>query len=238
MTTASEQYRGLPEASGEGAGRILIVSPVRLLRDELSSILERRLSVRSVLAVANAEAALLALSHFEPTLILLDVGTEDGLLAARRLADAVHGLQILGFAARVQDHDVLAYARAGVTSFVPCEASTQDLFDAIEHTGRGELLCSPRVAAALFRHLAALTRVPKAEPDSEKLTVREREIVGFIDEGKSNKEIARHLSIEVSTVKNHVHNILEKLQVARRDQAAARARQVRPKHDGSALPGM
>ncbi|MEX3936348.1 response regulator [Paraburkholderia phymatum] len=183
MKAAAEPHHRPSGALGQDGRRILIVSLVRLLRDELTSILQQRLNVCTVFAVANAEAALLALSHFEPTLILLDVATEDGLLAGRRLADAVPGVQILGFAARVQDHDVLAYARAGVTGFVPCEASTQDLFDAIERAGRGELLCSPRVAALLFRHLAALTRAPGTAANPDKLTVREREIIRFIDEG-------------------------------------------------------
>jgi DNA-binding NarL/FixJ family response regulator len=62
------------------------------------------------------------------------------------------------------------------------------------------------------------------------LTGREREIVSFIDEGLSNKEIARHLSIEVSTVKNHVHNILEKLHVTRRGKIPARVRMIYPIH--------
>jgi two-component system nitrate/nitrite response regulator NarL len=236
MTTATEPHHRSPEPPGHGGGRILIVSLVRLLRDGLASILEQRPSIQSVFAVENAEAALAALSHFEPTLILLDVATEDGLLEGRRLADAVPGVQILGFAARVRDHDVLAYARAGVTGFVPCEASIQDLFDAIERAGKGELLCSPRVAATLFRHLAAQTRVARSEPDLDKLTAREREVVRFIDGGMSNKEIARHLSIEVSTVKNHVHNILEKLQVTRRDEAAARARLVEHVGGGFLIP--
>jgi DNA-binding NarL/FixJ family response regulator len=210
-------------ASGEGL-RILIVSPVRLLRDGLAAMLQQRGNVERVRVAENAEAAAEALERLMPTIILLDVATEDGLLVARRLADAAEGAQILGFAARAYDHDILAYASAGITGFVPRDASAQDLFDAIDRAVNGELLCSPRIAATLFRQLAALSTTSKPSTGPAQLTGREREIVRFIDEGLSNKEISRHLSIEVSTVKNHVHNILEKLHVTRRGKVAARVR--------------
>src|SRR5262245_59421333 len=204
--------------------QILIVSPVRLLRDGLAVLLRQRPNVQSVEAVESAELAIEALRRSAPTLILLDVATDDGLTVARRLAGASNGAQILGFAARAHDHDVLAYASAGITGFVPREASAQDLFDAVDRAVQGELLCSPRIAATLFKHLAALSSAPKPNVGPAQLTDREREIVRFIDEGLSNKEIARHLSIEVSTVKNHVHNILEKLHVTRRGKVSARVR--------------
>ena len=226
MTAISKPNQDSTELPRPIGRRLLIVSVVRLLRDGLVPMLEQRPNVHRVLAVANSEAALLALSHFEPTLILLDVSSQDGLLAGRRIADAAHGVQILGFAGPTKGHDVLAYARAGFTGFVPCDASMDDLFDAIERAGRGELLCSATVAATLFRQLAALARKTRAEPALDQLTGRQREIVRLIDSGLSNKEIARHLSIEVSTVKNHVHNLLEKLNVRRRGEAAARVRVV------------
>jgi DNA-binding NarL/FixJ family response regulator len=229
MMSGSAQHNAA-EAASDGRLQILIVSPVRLLRDGLAVLLRQRPNMRSVEAVESAELAIEALERFTATIILLDVATEDGLTVARRLADAARGVQILGFAARAHDHDVLAYASAGITGFVPREASAQDLFDAIDRAVNGELLCSPRIAATLFKHLAALSSAPKPDLGSSQLTGREREIVRFIDEGLSNKEIARHLSIEVSTVKNHVHNILEKLHVTRRGKVPARVRVIDPIH--------
>jgi DNA-binding NarL/FixJ family response regulator len=204
--------------------RIMIVSLVRLLREGLAAILIQHPAFQDVCAVADADAALAALSSFDPTLVLLDIAGEDGLAAGRLIANAAPSLHILGFAARAREHDVLAYARSGVSGFVSCEASTEDLIDAIGRAARGELLCPPKVAGILFRHLAAQTRIADAHPRHAPLTERERQIVHCIDQGYSNKEIARHLSIELSTVKNHVHSILDKLQVARRGEAAARMR--------------
>jgi DNA-binding NarL/FixJ family response regulator len=193
-------------------------------------MLQQRANVQGAEVAESAEAAIEALERSAPTLILLDVAADDGLLVARRLAEAAPHVHILGFAARAYDHDVVAYASAGITGFVPREASAQDLFDAIDRAVNGELLCSPRVAATLFRQLAVLSNTPKHGVGPTQLTGREREIVRFIDEGLSNKEISRHLSIEVSTVKNHVHNILEKLNVTCRGKVPARVRVLETSH--------
>ena len=204
--------------------RILIISPVRLLRDGLATILERRARVHSVWSAANAETALAMLAKFNPTLILLDVASEDGLSAARRLMAAAARIHMLGFAAREYDRDVVAYAEAGMSGFVPRDASTDDLFKAIDCAMNGELLCSPSAAGTMYRRIAVMAGIRGSDPGAPRLTGRERDIVRCIDVGLSNKEIARELRIGVSTVKNHVHNILEKLRVNRRGEAAAHVR--------------
>ncbi|HEX7241600.1 MAG TPA: response regulator transcription factor, partial [Longimicrobiaceae bacterium] len=115
---------------------------------------------------------------------------------------------------------VLACAEAGVSGYVSRGASLDDLVGALRSVARGELVCSPHIAGSLFRRVAALSERREASPAAV-LTPREREILGLIDQGLSNKEISRRLRIELSTVKNHVHNLLEKLQVSRRGAAAA-----------------
>jgi DNA-binding NarL/FixJ family response regulator len=94
----------------------------------------------------------------------------------------------------------------------------------LESVACGESRCSARTAAALLRRVAVLSaqREPPGPPDG--LTPRERQIAGLIAQCRSNKEIARELCIEISTVKNHVHRILEKLGVRGRAEAAARVR--------------
>ena len=101
------------------------------------------------------------------------------------------------------------------------DASVDDLVDAIRKALRGEVICSARVTGLLFQRVAALSEATQAPSNMRPLTRRECEIAKLVNKGMSNKEIARSLRIASATVKNHVHNILEKLQVSRRGAAAA-----------------
>ena len=89
----------------------------------------------------------------------------------------------------------------------------------LESVARGETLCSPEVAAALMDRVATLALGAPSGSDA-RLTKREAQIVALLEEGLSNKEIAQRLVIEVATVKSHVHNILEKLKLSGRSDAA------------------
>ena len=100
----------------------------------------------------------------------------------------------------------------------------RDLLTTATAVARGDSACPPRVTAALLRSVGSVGRQPADQSTSTQLTTRERQILGLIDDGLSNREIAAHLCIEVSTVKNHVHNILAKLGARRRTEAAAKAR--------------
>src|SRR5262249_61129646 len=94
------------------------------------------------------------------------------------------------------------------------------LMDAME----GRMHCAPHIVAAMFNRLAAFLQEPETSEALPSLTSREREILALVHQGRSNKDIARQLAISSATVKNHMHNILQKLQVSRRGQAAARLR--------------
>jgi two-component system, NarL family, nitrate/nitrite response regulator NarL len=238
---ADREGKPAAETSVDSVERMLVVSPVRLLRDGLASLLQRRFGASSRCTAAGAESAVVALRELAPTLVLLDIGTDDGLAVAHALTAADREVRILGFAARVHDHDLLEYARAGISGFVPREASTRELFDAVARALRGELLCSPQLTATLFRKLGELASGRDAGAsagEASGLTEREREILGRIDAGQSNKEIARQLNLKISTVKNHVHRILEKLNVGRRGEAAARLRTDPSMHVTTGVPGI
>jgi DNA-binding NarL/FixJ family response regulator len=115
---------------------------------------------------------------------------------------------------------VIACAEAGISGYVTEDSTLSDLVSAIECASRGELHCSPRVAATLVRRLASVSRGSLRVHVAD-LTAREREILELVAEGLSNKQIAARLHIGLATVKNHVHHILEKLQVQSRSAAAA-----------------
>src|SRR5262249_53779881 len=119
----------------------------------------------------------------------------------------------------------LTLAESGVTGYISRDGSLDDLIDVVAAACRGELVCSPRLAGGLARRPA---RVAAADGEfggrGALRTFRERDLIRLVDEGKSNKEIARDLNIELATVKNHIHRILSKLGVRRRGEAAALVR--------------
>ena len=227
--------RSVSLAGGVGQGtviRVAIVADIRLYREGLARILERQPNISVVATAATSDGSLAPLSQLAPDLILIDMAMPDSPAAIRRVAVAAPGAKVVSLSVREgegegegeDDRDVLASAEAGAIAYVPREASLEDLVAVIECAVRGEAVCSPRVAGALLRRIAALATHGRSDRVQAHLTSREREIMGLIDEGLSNKEIAKRLRIEVATVKNHVHNILEKLQVHRRGEAAARVR--------------
>ena len=127
--------------------------------------------------------------------------------------------RILAFAVREEITTILDYAEAGADGFVTANSSMAELVEAIERTVAGELLCSPQIAGQLLRRAAhERTRSASAGPA---LTSREQQVFSLLRQGRSNKEIGTTLNIAEATVKNHVHRVLEKLQVATRGQAAA-----------------
>jgi DNA-binding NarL/FixJ family response regulator len=117
------------------------------------------------------------------------------------------------------DSDVIACAEKGAAGFVTCDASLEELAGTIQRAAEGELVCSPRTAGTLMRRLATLAAERRPEPIGAALTRREQEVAALMREDLSNKEIATRLRIEVATVKNHVHNVLDKLRVHRRGEA-------------------
>jgi two-component system, NarL family, nitrate/nitrite response regulator NarL len=127
------------------------------------------------------------------------------------------GAEVVALAVTETEEEILDYARAGASGYVARGASLNELVSTVESVSRGEILCSPRIAAALFKRAGALANDSRAP--LHRLTRRETEIVGLVARGLSNKQIAQRLFIEVATVKNHLHNIFEKLQVRSRIEA-------------------
>jgi two-component system, NarL family, nitrate/nitrite response regulator NarL len=203
--------------------RVLIASDVRLYRDGLAITLAglRRLVI--VGAVAGSDLTPACLSHLRPDVVLLDI-TLSGCLGLPGALHTKPPVKFVAFAVSESDDGVLACAEAGFSGYVGKDGSAEDLVLTIEGTLRGEVLCPPQIAGALFRRLAAIVNRHRPHPRIATLTRREFEIMELVDQGHSNKEIARRLRIGPATVKNHVHNILEKLQVRRRAEAAAAIR--------------
>src|SRR5262245_9469090 len=200
---------------------VFIVSDVRLLRDGLVLSLSRQ----PLLVVADSADLTISptqIAAARPDVVLLDVATQGGLETLRVLRQAMPDLKIVAIAVSDIEQEVVACAEAGVSGFVSRDGSIQDLVTAVHCAMRNELVCSPRIAALLFRRVAAIGPERNHGPDNGALTRRENEIVSLMTQGLSNKEIARQLRIQNATVKNHIHSILAKLHVRRRGEVAAR----------------
>jgi two-component system, NarL family, nitrate/nitrite response regulator NarL len=209
-------------AAAAGDLPVGIVSGVRLYREGLTATLARQLGLPVSWAVAGVEDAVARVAQGVARVVVVDVATRDSLAIVRAMRRIAPDVPIIAFAAHDMDGEILACAEAGVAGFVPCDASIDDLIAAIRCAERGEVRCTPRAAAVVFRRVASLAAVA---PESHvALTARERVILELVDDGLSNKDIARRLNIQVTTVKNHVHKLLEKMHVKTRAEAAARHR--------------
>jgi two-component system, NarL family, nitrate/nitrite response regulator NarL len=207
--------------------RVLIVADVRLYREGLQQVLAHGAQLHVVGGVGRTHDLTSHVTATSPDVIVLDMSGPNALATATALLAELPDVRILGLGVSDTDDDAVTCLEAGLAGYVPHAASVDELYAAIRSVVHGELLCSPRVAGTLRRHLASLSIGRGASAGERELTSRERQIVRLLARGLTNKEIARELIIEVATVKNHVHNILDKLHVRRRSDAVARLHDIR-----------
>ncbi len=170
-----------------------------------------------------------------PGVVLADTSVPGCISTIRDLAIRRRLARVVALSVPKTEHHIVECLEAGAVGYVVRDGSIQDIVYTIQRAVQGELLCEPRIAARLSRRAAGLAG-GRGFVTGRCLTERERQIIELIDQGLSNKEIARRLAIKIATVKNHVHNILQKLQVSRRGEAAAVMRGTLPPrrpHSGS-----
>src|SRR5260370_42650058 len=213
-----------PWPQAGGLLRILVVSEIRLFQDAFAALLGRQAGIR-VIGMTNPLQAPAQTAELRPDIVLFDATRAGNLGYARALADQVPAAKVVAFGVSEPDAEIVALAAAGIAGYVRDDAAAEDVVAVLKSAMRDELLCSPRAAATLCHHVAVLSRDghdgPPAKYPSPALSKRELQIGDLIDRGLSNKQIARQLGIQATTVKNHVHNILDKLKVHRRGEAAA-----------------
>ncbi len=203
---------------------VLVVSELRLFRECLVRSLtgDGRLEVLG--AVASPVAAPPALRS--PDVVLLDLGPHEPNAAIDRAVETFPESRVVGLGISEVESEILRGAEAGLTGYLSREAGLDDVVLTVEAAARDELRCSGRIAGALFRRVGVLASQVGRAAVSSSLTAREQQVLALLSEGCSNQEVARRLFVEVATVKNHVHRVLEKLGVKTRGEAAARARRL------------
>jgi DNA-binding NarL/FixJ family response regulator len=217
---ASAETGPVPEAVS-----LLLVDESRLYREALADLLRAEAWVTGVDVAVDGRSALEREVVFPPTVTLLNLAVQDSLSWLRALREA--GARVVVLGVPELDADVLACAEAGAAGYLLRGDSLPSLLELIRAVARGETICSPHAAALLLRRVATFAAERRSRNGLGLLTAREAEILELLEEGLANSEIAQCLSIQVRTVKNHVHAILGKLEVSRRGQAVARARAAR-----------
>jgi DNA-binding NarL/FixJ family response regulator len=204
---------------------VAVVTNVRLYRDALAQTLSAHARVHVLELSTRHDWEFSWLLDIRPDVVLADAPLVCDTDLVRRVEGLVPGTRVIAFGVAENESDVIACARAGASGVVLRSASGDELIAVVAGVCRNELPCSPKLGALMF---TALRRQPDPhELATTTLTSREAEVLTLIEQGCSNKEIARRLFIEVATVKNHVHNIFEKLGVSRRAAAIAAAHRQR-----------
>lgn len=200
--------------------RLLVVTNVKAYRDALVTALEQRDRIAAF--GQDVDSAIRTGESLGSTfdVILVDAAAPGALTAIVHLRRCA--VPVIAFGAAFASVDIMAWAEAGAAGYAPAESSIDDLVSAIFAAVSGELVCSPKVAYDLFRLIGSARTSNQVSARAE-FTPREHQILLLLNDGLSNKEIARSLGIAVSTVKNHVHHILEKCEASSRKHAARKS---------------
>lgn len=204
--------------------RVLIVDDHAVVRQGLRFVLERQLDIAVVGESGDGEQALALVAELVPDVVLLDLlmPKMDGVTAIREIKRLTPGTQIMILTSYYEDDHIFSAIKAGALSYLLKDIGPPDLLAAVRAAARGESVLHPMVATRVLQEMQQKERSPLND-----LTPRELEVLTRIARGRSNYEIARELVIGEGTVKMHVSNILSKLHLADRTQAAIYALQRR-----------
>ncbi len=214
--------------------RLLLVDDQAPFREGLHTLLSVWPDLEVVGEAGNGQEALDAAARLKPDVVLMDLRMPvlDGVAATRRLLEKMPQVKIIVLTTFDDDDHVFDGLRAGAVGYLLKDVPSEKLVEAIRAAAAGQSFLQPSVAAkvvAEFTRLTAVAQETAVSPQDslvEPLSEREQEILALVATGASNKEIAGELFIAEGTVKNHVTNILGKLGVRDRTQAALKAREI------------
>ena len=214
--------------------RVLVVSDVRIVQEGLHSVLAQGNEV-DVVSTTDLRHAGDQSASLRPDVVLLDAAHRDSLDLVKDLVASAADSKVIAFGVKETEEEILALAAAGTAGYVRESVESCDLVRVLERVMFDELPCSARVAGSLYRRVAMLSHAGNdpagdGHDSPAPLSRRELQIAQLIDCGLTNKAIGRKLGIQAATVKNHVHNLCEKLNVHRRGEAVARIRGLLRKH--------
>ena len=203
--------------------RLLIIDDNRVVRHALADMLTTEDAVQVVGTAALSDGApLAAVEAKRPEVILIPALGDRTIELTHSITRRFDGVRVVILGLKETPEAVTEAIEVGAVGYVPEDASVDEFRETIRLVAKGETRLAPRIAATLVVRLAALASGRRAAEKAKntKLTPRELEILALVADGLTNKEIAAQLHVEEQTVKNHIHNILERLNLRRRNQAA------------------
>ncbi|MFC1978678.1 response regulator [Chloroflexota bacterium] len=203
--------------------RVLLVDDHSLFRAGISSVLSNREDIKVVGEASDGLEGIEKAKKLVPDVMLLDLNMPNcsGPEAIEVLKSELPEVNILILTVSDTEADLMASIKAGAKGYILKDAELDELIRSIHHIARGGIIVSPSMASKLLSEFKKVDAV-KDNADSD-LSDREREVLGQVARGASNKEIASELFISEHTVKTHLHNIMRKLRVNNRSQVAAYA---------------
>lgn len=213
--------------------RILIVEDHPMFRDGLFKMLETVEGFEVVGEAASGEEAVELAEQLKPNIILMDINLPklSGIEATKRIVQTKPDIGILILTMFDDDSSVFSAMRAGARGYLLKEANRNEIVRAIQAVSEGEAIFSPAIARRMMFYFEAKMKVTNVDVFPQ-LTDREREVLDHIAKGKNNAEIANCLGLNQKTVRNHVSNILSKLQASDRAHAIIMAREAGLGKDG------
>lgn len=195
--------------------RVLLVDDHTMVRDGLKLFLRHDPRLHVVGEASNGHEAIELVEQLHPDMVLMDLVMPgmDGVSATREIKSKHPEIEIIALTSVLEDHKVIGAIRAGASGYLLKDSKHQELIDAIHAARRGEVRLHPEAARRLMHQIQT--------PDKrEALTPRETEILRLVGHGLSNKQICKQLGLTDNTVRAHVSNILSKLGLNSRTQAA------------------
>jgi len=204
--------------------KVLVVIESRFMGDIFTDILEDEIDISVTGCAITISQALSIVRDHETDVALVSIHLPNALELIRMMKEIIPAIKVLALGLSDDKNQVLRCVEAGAAGYIIQDSSVHDLIEAVRMAQREEARVSTNVAAALLERISKMSkffgRIDESLFEENPLTRRETEILDFVCQGFSNREIASQMILEVGTVKNHVHNILKKLNVASRKEAA------------------
>ncbi len=211
----------IPPRSSDGVIRVLVVDDQELFRRGLTMLLNVEDDIEVVGEAADGSTAGALAAGLTPDVVLMDVRMPKvtGIEACIAIKDAAPSARIIMLTVSDEEADLYEAVKNGASGYLLKDSSIDEVAQAVRVVADGQSLISPSMAIKLLDEFKQMSRTDRSHVPTPRLTERELEVLRLVAQGLNNREIAKQLFISENTVKNHVRNILEKLQLHSRMEA-------------------